>query len=186
MEIGLYYICAIAGLILVVGSLFLIWKGRIYVDAETKTVTKVELPLGIKLQTNLPVLAMFIFGALLLGYPVHEIKELQKKDRDPASRTYLNAKLDWPEPLDVDVVAAGRTDVKGEVNLEVPRCRHLFTVTYWARGRTSKVGDEDVRMNGEETEIVLKGPNAKLVQGSNPPAPTEPSRREPDVSGFNR
>ena len=187
MEIGLYYASAGAGFILVAGSLILIWKGRIYVDAETKTVTKIQLPLGIKLQTNLPVIALFIFGVFLLGYPIHEIKDLQKKEREPANRTYLTAKLDWPEPLDVDVVAAGRSGAQGEVNLEVPRCKHLFIVTYWARNRTSKVWDEDVRLSGEETEISLKGPQAKLASSSGVSATRiEPSRQERDVSAFNR
>ena len=186
LEIGLYYVCAISGFILVLGSLFLIWKGRIYIDSETKQPTKIELPLGITLQTNLPVIAMFIFGAFLLAYPIREAKDLP--NRHPTNRTYLTGNLGWPEPLDVDVIAAGRSDAQGEVSLEVPRCRYLFTVNYWARNRTSKVGSEDVRLNGAETEITLKGPHAQLTTPMTTPVIiSQPTRKEDgDLSAFGK
>lgn len=163
MEIGLYYVCAVAGFLLVVGSLFLIWKGTIYIDAETKQVTEIELPLGIKLKTNLPVLAIFIFGAFLLAFPIRQIKDLPiKGNMGPA---YLSGNIDWGEDLDVDVVAGQRSAVRGEVRLEVPRLLNQVTVTYWGRGKTSYIGSEDVPLDGEQ-KARLKGPQAKLAGGT--------------------
>lgn len=167
-EIGLYYVCAIAGLVIVVGSLFLIWKGRIYIDAETNQVTKIELPLGIKLQTNLPVLATFIVGAFLLAFPIERIQELQKQQSQPGQSTRLVGRLDWPDPLDVEVVAAGRTNARGEINLMLPRCKHLFTVNYWSRNKTSLIDTEDLVLNGDETQISIPILNAELAGGGTP------------------
>lgn len=189
MEIGLYYVCAIAGFILVGGSLLLIWKGRIYINTETKQVTQIELPLGIKLQTNLPVLAVFIVGAFLLAFPIQQIKDLQTKEREPGKRTLLSGQLNYAEPLDVDVVAAGRSDARGDLNLEVPRCKYLFTVNYWARNRTSKVGYEDIILNGEETRISLKGPNAQLTPtaaGGTTFSEASRKEKEGDLSAFGK
>lgn len=69
------YICSIAGLLVVIGSLVLLWKRRIYLDRETKQVTEVELPFGIKLKTTLPVFALFLIGAVLLMYSATEVRK---------------------------------------------------------------------------------------------------------------
>ncbi|HEX2492340.1 MAG TPA: hypothetical protein VHK24_01105, partial [Steroidobacter sp.] len=50
------------------GSLFLLWKGQIYLDRETKQVIEIELPFNIKLRSNIPVLALVLIGGMLLIY----------------------------------------------------------------------------------------------------------------------
>ena len=66
----LYYISAIAGLVMVVGGIWLIFKEKIYIDRETKTVTEIETPFGFKFKTNIPALIIFVMGLLALFYPI--------------------------------------------------------------------------------------------------------------------
>jgi hypothetical protein len=63
--------CSLAGLAVLLGCLMLLWKRRIYLDAEGKSVTKVELPMLGKLETQYPVLALFVLGGVLLGVPAY-------------------------------------------------------------------------------------------------------------------
>jgi len=69
MDSSLFLLCSVAGLIMVVGSLFLLWRGRIYLDHKGEQVTQIELPMGIKFSTQFPVLVMFFLGVVLLIYP---------------------------------------------------------------------------------------------------------------------
>jgi hypothetical protein len=72
----LFLLCSLAGLLMVMGSLFLLWKGRIYLDTEGGSVSKVELPMGIKFNTQFPVLVMFLFGVLMLIFPIYYAKNI--------------------------------------------------------------------------------------------------------------
>lgn len=67
----LYYFCSTAGLVMVIGGIWLVAKEKIYVDRETKEVTRVERPFGVKLQTNIPALALFLLGFVPLIYPLY-------------------------------------------------------------------------------------------------------------------
>lgn len=70
------YVCAFAGLAIVLGSLFLLWRGRIYLDRETKQVVEIELPLGIKVKSSIPVLALILIGGGLLMYSASEASKI--------------------------------------------------------------------------------------------------------------
>lgn len=74
---GLYYLPAIAGFIMVVGGVWLIWKEKIYIDRETKRVIEIELPVGLgKFKSNVPALALFVIGCIPLIYPMIGSKRL--------------------------------------------------------------------------------------------------------------
>ena len=53
--IPLYYLCSVAGLVMVVGGIWLIYKEKIFIDRETKQITEIEIPGGWKFRTNIPV-----------------------------------------------------------------------------------------------------------------------------------
>lgn len=74
MNVGLLYICAFAGMVIVLGSLLLLWKGRIVLDSTRREISEVELPLGFKVKTQHPILIMFLFGSFLLAMPIYIIK----------------------------------------------------------------------------------------------------------------
>jgi len=67
--IPLYYLSSFAGLIMVVGGIWLIFKEKIYIDKESKEITEIETPVG-KFKTNVPALALFALGFVPLIYPI--------------------------------------------------------------------------------------------------------------------
>src|SRR5437879_357731 len=75
-KIILFVLCEAAGLVLVFGSVLLLWKGRIFLDSEGKTVSHVELPMGIKIDTHAPVLVMLLFGVFMAAFPLYYGKDI--------------------------------------------------------------------------------------------------------------
>jgi len=67
--IPLYYLSSLAGLIMVAGGIWLIYKEKIYIDRESKQVTEIETPIG-KFKTNVPALVLFALGFVPLIYPI--------------------------------------------------------------------------------------------------------------------
>ncbi len=67
--IPLYYFCSFAGLVMVVGGIWLVYKEKIVIDRESKQVTEIETPLG-KFKTNLPALVLFALGFVPLIFPI--------------------------------------------------------------------------------------------------------------------
>jgi hypothetical protein len=71
----LHLFCSFAGLIMVGGGIWLIYKEKIYIDRESKQVTEIETPFG-KFKTNIPALALFILGFFPLIYPLYATTNL--------------------------------------------------------------------------------------------------------------
>jgi len=72
--LALFYICQVAGIIMIVGAFILIYKQKIYVDKVTKQVVELELPWIGRIKTNAPALALFGFGLIATIYPVMRVK----------------------------------------------------------------------------------------------------------------
>lgn len=70
ISLGLYYLPCVAGFIMVVGGMWLIWKQKLYIDRETKEPIEIELPLVGKFKTNIPSLVLFVIGFVLCIYPM--------------------------------------------------------------------------------------------------------------------
>lgn len=73
------YLCAIGGLFTIVFSFWLLWKQRIFLDSTSKEITEIELPLGIKVKTSLPVILLILIGGALLMYSVNEVQQLGRE-----------------------------------------------------------------------------------------------------------
>src|SRR5258708_4651310 len=67
--VPLYYLSSFAGLVMVIGGIWLLYKEKIYIDRESKQVTEIETPIG-KFKTNVPALALFLIGFVPLIYPI--------------------------------------------------------------------------------------------------------------------
>lgn len=149
----LLYVCAAAGFIMVVGNLYLIAKQRVYIDSQTRDVTDIELPFGIKMKTNTPIIVMFLFGAALLAFPVWEAtRHEEKKNRS----IFLSGNIESSEPVKVTVIIADRSDVTGTFNVEVPLTSANYTVTYTIRNGTSLIAREEVLLSDDEKDSVKK------------------------------
>lgn len=92
--LDLEHICQFAGILTVVGALFLIFKEKIYLDAQTKRVMSVELPFFGKVQTNAPAFAVIVLGFAAVIYPVqrsHTTYITVEQDVDSDSPFTVNA-----------------------------------------------------------------------------------------------
>jgi hypothetical protein len=180
----LLYLCAIAGFFVVIFSLLLIAKGRIYIDSQTKEVSDIELPLGFKFKTNAPVILLFLLGGGLLTYPVWQVTRATGKPFDSQRRAYLNGKIESLEPVRAVAVADEKYDVIGDFNLQVPLAECQYTVIYTARNGVTRLGQEIVELKADQSQYTLKGPNAKLVSvPSDPLAELKaPIREEPKAN----
>ena len=65
-------LCALAGIVLLLGVLVLLGKRIIVLDQATGRPMEFEFPILGKFKTQSPVVALAIIGALLVGYSVHE------------------------------------------------------------------------------------------------------------------
>jgi len=69
----LYYLAALAGLTMIVGGIWLVYKQKIYIDRATNQVTtEIDIPLVGKFKTNVPALALFALGFVPLLYPIYK------------------------------------------------------------------------------------------------------------------
>lgn len=125
LSILLFLLCSLAGLIMVVGSLFLLWKGRIYLDNEGKNVSEFELPLGFRIKTQFPVLVMFLFGTFLMALPIYYnprlCPDLPFHNKAPLEMVDLTGKINSPTTVKVlAVVAEQQANGEREIKLRVP------------------------------------------------------------------
>jgi len=75
-RIVLLFMTEFAGLAMVVGGIWLIYKQKIYVDKESNQPLEVGLPGGFTFKSNYPALALFALGFFPLIYPLSELSKL--------------------------------------------------------------------------------------------------------------
>jgi hypothetical protein len=76
--LGLYYLCAAAGVLMIAGGLWLLYKQKIYIDSASNQVTEIETPIG-KFKTNLPALVLFVLGFFPLIVPLWKAPDLMEE-----------------------------------------------------------------------------------------------------------
>lgn len=69
------YICAVGGFVLVLLCFWLLLKRRASLDGETKQVTEIELPLGLKIKSPTPVVVLIFIGASLMMFATYEVRQ---------------------------------------------------------------------------------------------------------------
>jgi hypothetical protein len=74
-RIALYYLTSLAGLVMVVGGIWLIYKEKIYIDRESQQPIEIRSPLG-TFKSNYPALALFALGFFPLVYSLHEVNNM--------------------------------------------------------------------------------------------------------------
>lgn len=130
MNQGLFLLCSVAGLIMVVGSLFLLWKGRIVLDHAGQQVSTIELPGGIKISTQFPVLIMFFLGVVLLVYPPYYFgKSYHDANLCPNQALHamqfpemvsVTSNVRSPTPIDVYAVVGWQDKARNTVTFQLP------------------------------------------------------------------
>jgi hypothetical protein len=124
----LYYLSSFAGLFMIVGGIWLLYKQKIYIDKETNQVTEIETPIG-KFRTNVPALMLFALGFVPLIYPLFQLASSTRE-----IRIHGNVQTD-SHPLLVYAVATSDSSPQGgdfSVSLpllkNVKNCKILYVV----------------------------------------------------------
>lgn len=117
--------CSLAGLIMVIGSLYLIWKGRITLDKESKTSTKFKLPGGFEVESPVAALLMFLLGVFLLFIPIHYsplmCPDLAFHKKKPLEMVELRGKVSTDTNIEVYAIVDEQTaNAEQTVSLSVP------------------------------------------------------------------
>jgi hypothetical protein len=73
-----FFITELAGFVMVVGGMWLIYKQKIYIDKESNQPVEIKLPGNFSFKSNYPALALFVLGFVPLIYPFHELSQLQE------------------------------------------------------------------------------------------------------------
>jgi hypothetical protein len=81
VRVPLYFITEIAGFVMVVGGMWLIYKQKIYIDKESNEPLEIKLPGNLSFKSNYPALALFALGFFPLIYPFHQLSQLQEYPR---------------------------------------------------------------------------------------------------------
>jgi hypothetical protein len=120
---------------MVTGSLILLWKGRIYLDAKGQKLSRVQLPIGITLSTHAPVLVLFLFGVFLLVFPVYYDKnicpDLLLHTKTFPEMVDVTAPVKSPKPIDIYAIVAERDKIQNEVTFSVPYGKNIqYRVMY--------------------------------------------------------
>ncbi len=75
-RIVLYFLSSIAGMVMVIGGIWLIYKEKIYIDRESQQPIEIRTPFG-GFRNNYPALTLFALGFFPLIYPLYAIKDIQ-------------------------------------------------------------------------------------------------------------
>ncbi len=162
-------IAAVAGSLIALGSLALLWQQKIYIDTQTRQVTKIELPMGIKLQTNMPVIALVFLAVALIMVPVVKYRETN----EVAIKGHVHA----TQPLKIYAIAA-QQDTNGDVLLNVPG-NTTYTVIFVAGNGPSMIDTQTVDLvKNRSREVSLQTLDA-TIQASASPLPATPLHVEP-------
>jgi hypothetical protein len=162
---ALYYLCAIGGLLLILGSIVLLSLRKTLVDKETSQPTEIEVPLLGKVRVNSPALVLFAVGIIPLVFAVWDYHKLREKLAEEVS-IVGTVTTDSPEVQVYAVVALGTventaspTSAKGTFRFDVPLLGKPYEIYYVAQNGNALVvmnhasADLDHKKAGDEVHL---------------------------------
>jgi hypothetical protein len=174
---------------MVTGSLFLLWRGRIYLDPAGEKVSEVVLPMGIRISTQFPVLIMFFLGVVLLIYPPYHrgksyhdanlCQDLLLHRKQFPEMVAITSKVSTPKPIDVYAVVGWQDKVQNNIVLELPFKKDgLYRLIYSYSDGTGPLTFSDVFQLRESKPINLQ--DIVLVGTAPEPATDDIVRVQPN------
>ena len=165
----LYYVCSIAGLVMVVGGIWLLYRQKIYIDRESREVTEISTPIG-TFKTNFPALMLFALGFVPLIYPMFQLAGMTKEVK---IRGNVKANA---HPILVYAVAKSDSLLQdGSFNLQVPLLSSAdYKVLYLVGNSMDQVAvDLKAQQSGviDLKDKVISLPETVKFQGSVEPVP---------------
>jgi len=166
------YICAIGGFLIIAASLFLLWKRRIFLDRTTKEVTEIELPMGIKVKSQAPVILIILIGGALMMFSVVEVQKF-------AEEITINGQVSGSH-TSVELYASVASQAlprggKFSLPLPVTHPSRTYTVLYAVDGTVidSRLFDPTTSSTKELGEVIVDIPATPELKGKIDPKPPE-------------
>lgn len=187
----LFLLCSLAGFLLIMGSLYLVWKGVINLRPD-EGVSEMEVSGVGKIKTPVPALIMFILGVILVVFPVYKYPDVCD---DPARHKHPSLEI---VELRGKVTEAANVEVNAVVDVQEAKASDSFTLSVpYVENRRYVVRYMDTGGTELRKESFILKPGEKLhslngmeFQGSMPPAPTlfksEQSESKETVAEFNK
>lgn len=187
----LFLLCSLAGVLLILGSLYLVWKGVINLRSG-EGMTEMEVSGIGKIKTPVPAIIMFVLGVFLVVFPVYKSPDLCPDlafHKHPLLEIVeLRGKVSEAANVEVNaVVDVQEAKASDSFTLSVPYVENRrYVVRYMDRSGTELRKESFILKPGEK----LHGLNGMELQGPMPPAPTllklEQSESKETVEGFNK
>ncbi len=152
-RIWLYFVSSLTGVFMVVGGIWLIYKEKIYLDAESKQPIEISTPIG-GFKNNYPALTLFALGFFPLIYPIYTINNLSDYARVETVR--IKGLVDahaYPVLIYASVDQDART-AKGDFELRVPfigKNQKDYKMLLVVNGQV--LGEESARREEDSGEI---------------------------------
>ena len=180
-------LCSLGGLMMLAGSLYLLWKGRINMNKEGRSPTKIKLPGGFEMETPVAGLVMFVLGVFMLFVPIYYspkmCRDLTFHDKKPLEMVELRGKVSTDTDVEVYVVVdEQRANAEQTISLSVPLLSdRRYVVRYMDPGGGELAHqnfrlDQNVRLDSDKKVFDLRpvGMRVKAVQEAGPAASPTP------------
>src|ERR1700674_309196 len=162
----LFLSCSLAGLIMVVGSLYLLWKGRIDLHRETKGSTKFKLPGGFEVESPVAGLIMFVMGAFMLFIPIHYSPRICPNPafhlKKPLEMVQLRGNVSTDTNIEVyAIVDEQKANADQTVSLSVPYLPDRRYVVRYTNATGGLAMEENFRLAEGQQVYELRGVQVK-------------------------
>jgi hypothetical protein len=184
----LLVLCSLAGLIMVIGSLYLLWKGRITLDRETKSPTKFKLPGGFEVESPVAALVMFVMGVFMLFIPIHYGTEYSSRlcpnpafhKKVPLEMVDLRGKVSTDINIEVyAIVDEQNANADQNIALSVPYLADRRYVVKYFNNSGAMVDEETFRLDKDQKVYELRGVINKGTVAAAPPPAIKLEQTEP-------
>jgi hypothetical protein len=172
---SLFILCSLAGLLMLLGSLYLLWARRIHLSRDSSGVTEFEV-LGFKVKTPVPALVMFVLGVVLVVYPIerspHLCPDLTLHKKPSLELVTLRGKAAADTDVEVyAIVDEQPANASDNFTLSVPYVQdRRYVIRYTNKADRSLLDEEHFRLEPGEKEHQLRGVRANLKVGEQTPA----------------
>ncbi|MDQ5844000.1 MAG: hypothetical protein M3539_01735 [Acidobacteriota bacterium] len=171
----LLLLCSLAGLIMVIGSLYLLWRGRIDLRDETKGSTKFKF-LGFEMETPVAGLIMFVMGVVMLYIPIYYSPkmcvDLAFHQKKPLEMVDLRGKVSTDTNIKVfAIVDEQEANADQTIALSVPYLVDRRYVVRYFNKAGEKVDEETFRLGKDDKVYELRGVRERGAAAAASPTP---------------
>lgn len=177
--------CSLAGLIMILGSLYLLWRGIFDLKSETKDSTTITLPGGFQMKTPVAGLIMFMMGVVMLYIPIYYSPkmcvDLAFHQKKPLEMVDLRGKVSTDTSIQVfAIVDEQEANADQTIALSVPYLADRRYVVRYFNKAGEMVNEENFRLGKDDKTYELRG--VKLNRGAPAPIATPAIKLEQQES----